>query len=180
MSPILHQFQPGLSPDMPAISIVVPCCNALAYTRLCLEALFRHTSPPYQLLLIDNGSTDGTSAYIREAAARATDIEITIIRNEANAGFPAAVHQGLRAASAEHIVLLNNDTIVTHGWMDGLVETACEDPASTAAAGPLSNYAAGAQHIAVDYTDLSGLARFSDNHRQHSDAGSRAVDRLSA
>src|SRR5262249_30142910 len=63
-------------------------------------------------------------------------------------------------------------------WMDGLVETACEDPASTAAAGPLSNYAAGAQHIAVDYTDLSGLARFSDNHRQHSDAGSRAGDRL--
>ena len=51
-------------------SILILCCNQLAYTRLCLESILRYTRPPYELVLVDNGSTDDTSAYLEEIHRR--------------------------------------------------------------------------------------------------------------
>jgi len=51
-------------------SIIVPCCNQVAFTRFCLQALFRFTCPAWELIIIDNGSTDGTELYVAGGATR--------------------------------------------------------------------------------------------------------------
>ena len=77
------------------VSIVVLCCNELEYTRLCLKSVLRRTRPPYELVLIDNGSTDGTPAYLEEVRSRPGPARVEVVRNETNAGFPAGCNQGL-------------------------------------------------------------------------------------
>jgi glycosyltransferase involved in cell wall biosynthesis len=104
----------------PLASIVIPCWNQRGFTELCLQALFRHTRPAWELIVIDNGSTDDTVAYlagVRDAAG----VPVTVIRNPENLGFPRAINQGLHAARGEYLVLLNNDAVVTDGWLDQLI-----------------------------------------------------------
>src|SRR5207249_8450710 len=49
-------------------SLIILCCNELDYTRQCLESVLQHTRPPYELVLVDNGSTDGTAEYLAEVS----------------------------------------------------------------------------------------------------------------
>src|SRR5580692_1088366 len=98
-------------------SVIVPCWNQLEFTRQCVTALKNHTRPPWELIVIDNGSTDGTGAYlsgVQDAAA----VAVTVIANRENRGFPAAINQGLQHARGEFLVLLNNDVVVTDAWLD--------------------------------------------------------------
>jgi GT2 family glycosyltransferase len=109
-----------MKPTQRMTSIIVPCWNQLSFTLLCLEALFRHTRPPWELIVVDNGSTDGTGLYL--AGVRdSVSVPVTLIGNERNVGFPRAINQGLEAAAGEYLVLLNNDAIVTEGWLDRLI-----------------------------------------------------------
>ena len=104
-------------------SIIVPTWNQLEFTRQCIAALRRFTRPPWELIVIDNGSTDGTAAYlggVQEAAA----VPVTVISNTANRGFPAAINQGLQAARGDYLVLLNNDVVVTDAWLEQMVALA--------------------------------------------------------
>ena len=116
-------------------SIIVPCCNNLRYTKECLRSVARCTRKPYELVVVDNGSTDGTPAYFeslrRSGAAR-------VIRNPRNLGFAGAVNQGMRAAQGDFLVWLNNDAIVTPHWLERLIACARRAP-WVAAAGPLTN-----------------------------------------
>ena len=104
-------------------SIIVPCWNQLEFTRQCITALKNHTRPPWELIAIDNGSTDGTGVYlagVRDLAG----VPVTIVSNATNRGFPAAINQGLHLSRGEYLVLLNNDVIVTDGWLDQLIALA--------------------------------------------------------
>ncbi len=104
-------------------SIIIPCFNQLEFTRHCLRALFRHTRPPWELIVIDNGSTDGTGVYLA-GVQDSSPAPVTVITNAANRGFPAAINQGLRVARGEYLVLLNNDAVVTDSWLDQLIALA--------------------------------------------------------
>jgi glycosyltransferase involved in cell wall biosynthesis len=101
-------------------SIIIPCWNQLAFTRQCLQSVFRHTRLAFELIVVDNGSTDGTGAYLA-GVADAARVPVTVIGNATNQGFPAAINQGLKAARGGYLVLLNNDVVVTDGWLDQLV-----------------------------------------------------------
>ena len=96
--------EPWFAPPPPAAdetaSIVVLCCNELEYTRLCLESVLRRTRPPYELVLIDNGSADGTPDYLNEIRARPGPDRVEVARNETNRGFPAGCNQGLARRGA--------------------------------------------------------------------------------
>jgi glycosyltransferase involved in cell wall biosynthesis len=163
-------------------SIIVPCFNQVEFTRLCFQALFRHTRSPWELIVVNNGSTDGTGDYlsgIRDAAG----VPVTIVKNPGNRGFPAAINQGLQHARGEYLVLLNNDAVVTDGWLDQLiglsaarVEAADErtggdgSPAVIGLVGPMSNYATPPQWVEdVPYRDLDEMQAFArrwrDEHR---------------
>jgi GT2 family glycosyltransferase len=70
--------------------------------------------------VVDNGSDDGTAAYLAGVRDMAS-VPVTVVTNLTNLGFPAAVNQGLRLARGEYLVLLNNDVVVTDGWLDQLI-----------------------------------------------------------
>jgi GT2 family glycosyltransferase len=155
----------------PKVSVVVVTFDNLEYNRACLESLRRSTEwPNLEFLFVDNGSRDGTAEWLeREAQARPG--EMKVIRNAGNLGFAAAVNQGVSACTGEYVCLLNNDTVVTPGWLSALVGHLERDP-GVAMVGPSTNEIANAARIPVGYEDLAGLPdwarRFVSAHRDES------------
>lgn len=117
--------------------IIVCVHNALSDVKRCLESVVRHTSPPYSLILVDDGSGPATSDYLRQFAGLH---KATLLTNEEARGYTRAANQGLRKSSAEYVVLLNSDTVVTPEWLDRLVACAESDP-QIGMVGPLSSTA---------------------------------------
>jgi GT2 family glycosyltransferase/tetratricopeptide (TPR) repeat protein len=159
------------------VSVVIPCCNEAGYTRLCLESVLRHTRPPYELVLIDNGSTDETPALMEAARGRLGAQRVAVVRNPTNLGFPKACNQGLGQARGRHVVFLNNDTVVSDGWLDGLVARAAL--AQVGLLGAVSNYAPDPQRVEPGYSDLGGLAAFAARRRREYAGQALGVERLS-
>ena len=145
-----------------SISILIVTHNQLEFTRLCIDSIREHTSEPYELIAVDNGSSDGTCEYLQELGSQLQDrdqardslkpspVGMTIVANAQNRGFPAAVNQGIEAATGEYILLLNNDTVVTAGWLSALLRAITSDD-EIVMAGPVSNFVSGAQQIEVPY-----------------------------
>ena len=94
-------------------SIVVPVLNRPDLTRRCLESVVRNTTSPHELILVDNGSDEGTRRMLRGFPAR-------VLRNPRNLGFARAVNRGIRASRGDVVVLLNSDTEVPRGWVEGM------------------------------------------------------------
>jgi len=135
-------------------SIVIVAHNQLKYTRICIESVLKRTHYPFKLVLVDNGSTDGTVDYFRSIEGA------VVIHNDTNTGFPCGANAGLRAAEGRYVVLLNNDTIVTDGWLTRLVEAAEED-GTIGLVGPLTNHSKGAQLLEKrDFNDLQELEKY--------------------
>ncbi|MGD9496571.1 MAG: glycosyltransferase family 2 protein [Armatimonadota bacterium] len=114
-------------------SIIVVSYNKRPYTRLCLQSLLRGDPRPAQIVVIDNGSQDGTVEMIEDefsAQAREAGVECVLIRNGANLGACTARNQGLEVASGEYIGFMDNDVAVrSRGWLGLLAEVLEEDPA---------------------------------------------------
>ncbi|NLF39973.1 glycosyltransferase, partial [bacterium] len=115
------------TPTAPDVTIVILTWNGIEYTKRCLDSLRRETAAAsYRLIVVDNGSTDGTVEYLR--AMR----DVTVIANETNRGFVAANNQAIAAADpASDIVLLNNDIEIPHDqaeWLARLRRTAYSAP----------------------------------------------------
>jgi GT2 family glycosyltransferase/2-polyprenyl-3-methyl-5-hydroxy-6-metoxy-1,4-benzoquinol methylase/tetratricopeptide (TPR) repeat protein len=147
----------------PRVSIVVLAWNELLYTRECLASIQACTRMPYELVLVDNGSTDETLQFFRSVPGA------KVIANGANLGFAGGNNRGILAATGDYIVILNNDTLVTDGWLEGLLACADEDPA-IGIVGPMSNYVSGPQLVAdAAYADFAALqtyaAEFRARHR---------------
>ncbi|MES2789462.1 MAG: glycosyltransferase [Planctomycetota bacterium] len=149
----LLRVTPAPRPNFGLTSIILVTHNQWDYTRHCLESLRFRTNDPYELIVVDNGSTDGTPAFLRSLN------DITLISNPDNRGFPAAVNQGLAVARGRQVLLLNNDTLLTTGWLRRLL-TALYQHRQNGLVGPVSNQVSGPQQIATDYRDLASLDGF--------------------
>ena len=104
-------------------SLVIPVYNQWAFTEACLGSLRAHTRAEHEIIVIDNASRDQTPARLAEL----TEPALTVLSNERNLGFTLAANQGMRAAAGDFVVLLNNDTEVTEGWLEGLLAVAQSD-----------------------------------------------------
>ena len=82
------------------VSIMIPCCGQLEYTKLCVPALLKHTRPPYELIFLDIGSLDGTSAYLAGLAA-AAKVRVEVVRTPTDLGIAQAIQDALRLARGE-------------------------------------------------------------------------------
>ncbi len=132
----------------PAASIVVLTHDNLAFSRLCLESVLASPEQcPFELVVVDNASRDGTPAYLLELAAR--DARVRPILLGTNLGFAAGVNLGLDAALGGAFVLLNNDTVVAPGWLTRLLRHL--DEPSVGLAGPVTNEAPGLARVGVSY-----------------------------
>ena len=148
-------------PDYGLTSIIIVTHNQLPYTQQCIDSLRMRTDEPYELILVDNGSTDGTLDFLNSLAGT------RVILNADNRGFPAAVNQGIAASSGQNILLLNNDTLVTTGWLHRLL-VQLHSAEDIGIVGPVSNNISGPQQIQVTYTDLASLDGFAwDWGKQH-------------
>jgi GT2 family glycosyltransferase len=103
--------------------IVVPVWNQLGPTKDCLSSVFKNTSYPFRLIIVDNASDNAMRIYLEGLKAE-RDASVTLIRNERNLGFIRAVNQGIDASDANFICILNNDTIVTKSWLGEMVRVA--------------------------------------------------------
>ncbi len=167
----LVSAEPVDVPDHGLISIVLVTYNQLAYTRQCLASIGLVTDEPYELIVVDNGSTDGTLEYLRACP------DLRLIQNGENRGFPAAANQGIAASQGRQIVLLNNDTLVTTGWLRRLVAALHADP-NIGLAGPCTNYSSGPQQVDANYDDLMDLDGFAWQWGQAHDGVRQDTDRL--
>ena len=148
----------------PLVSIVILTCNQLKYTRKCLASILEHTGPSFEIIVVDNGSVDGTPEFLDSQFEEKFPADrLKVIKNKENKGFAAGNNQGIAAARGEYILLMNNDIVVTPGWLDRLIACAERNPRA-GIVGPMSNYVSGPQLVKfVDYNTqtLEGLERFS-------------------
>ncbi|HEX4440435.1 MAG TPA: polysaccharide pyruvyl transferase family protein [Thermoanaerobaculia bacterium] len=142
----------------PKVSIVLVTYGRADLTRLCLESLFARTEwPNLEVIVVDNASPDGTGDLL-EALAR-TEPRLKVIRNAENRGFAAATNAGLAVATGDYLVPLNNDTVLTHGWVTALIRHLASDP-SLGLVGPVTNAIANAAQVEVGYRGLDDLSRW--------------------
>lgn len=138
-------------------SIIIPTFNGLPLLKDCVASIRRHTEGvPHEVIVVDNGSTDGTVNFCLQE-------RLAFVSLPANAGFPAACNYGLRAAGGDALLLLNNDILVTPGWLELLL--AClESAEDVGMVGPLTNYASGKQQIREPFTHIDDMAARYNGH----------------
>ena len=130
----------------PLVSILVPCCGMLEYTKLLVPSILRHTRPPYELIFIDIGSLDGTAEYLAGVATVQSTIRVEIVHTPTDLGIHDVCKEAIKKARGEFLVLLNNDTVVTGSWLNQLIGLLTFSPA-VGMVGPMSNYAAPPQLV---------------------------------
>ena len=105
------------------VTVIVVNWNGRHHLEGCLAALQAQTFTGFDIIVVDNGSTDGSVEWLK-----AHFPWVRLICNAHNAGFAAANNQAIRSTETEFIVTLNNDTRAEPGWLAALVETAKSDP----------------------------------------------------
>ncbi|WP_223069485.1 glycosyltransferase family 2 protein [Paenibacillus caui] len=120
-------------------SIIIPTYNGLHLLSRLVESIREHTDAPYEIIVVDNGSDDGTKEYcVRE--------QLILISLPRNMGFPIACNKGLAASAGDQLLLLNNDCLVTPRWLSQL-STALNSADDIGIVGPVTNYASGMQRL---------------------------------
>ena len=128
------------APSMQIASIIMLSWNAPEYTEIAVRSIREHTTVPYEIIIVDNGSQAATIERLKRLS------DVHIIYNDRNMGFAHGCNQGIAAASGTHLVLLNNDVIVTDGWLEALLDAHRRIPTIGISA-PRSNYVAGHQQV---------------------------------
>jgi GT2 family glycosyltransferase len=149
--------------NLPLTSIVILTCDQLDYTRQCLNSIFARTDSPFELIIVDNGSRDGTVDYLSSLSrSDSACLRIKLIENKENQGFAKGCNQGLAEARGDYLLLLNNDVVVTTGWLSRLVG-ALQNNNRLGFVGPMSNYVSGPQWVSkpsYNVRTLEGLEQF--------------------
>ena len=133
---------------MTGTSIIIPVYNALDFARACLESVYEApTSVPFEVIVVDNGSTPEVGVWLaREQEQRQ---HLVVLRFDQPLGFSRAVNEGARRARHDTLVLLNSDTLVTDGWLDGLRDALLSD-SRLGVVSPLTNYATNPRQVDLE------------------------------
>ncbi|MBN1174128.1 MAG: glycosyltransferase [Micromonosporaceae bacterium] len=143
-----------------SVTIVIPVWNAAETTKTCLAALRVTLAPDDQVVVVDNGSQDETPGLL------AAQPWIDVVTHEENRGFAAGCNAGAALARHPIVIFLNNDTIPTQGWIEGLIAP-FTDP-GVGATGPMSNFVSGPQLIedpAYQPRTIEDIAAYADGLR---------------
>ena len=114
-------MSPG-SPSLPRVSVIIPHYNGREILLRCLEGLSRDDYPALEIIVVDNASTDGSAAAAKERFPG-----IRVVSSDRNLGFAGGCNLGMESAAGDYFVLLNNDAVVSSGWLEPLVRRAEED-----------------------------------------------------
>lgn len=103
----------------PRISVIILNWNGRDHLAACLPSLLRQTYTDFEVVVVDNGSTDGSVTFVQRQFP-----QVQLIGNETNLGFAAANNQAIRATQSEFVALLNNDTVADPHWLEALLSAA--------------------------------------------------------
>lgn len=139
------------------VSVIVVTYNNLALTRACLKSLEEHSDyPKIEIIVVDNNSQDESQIYLSEWVKQKSSHKL--ILNNDNKGFAAANNQGLKVAEGEYLVLLNNDTYVTPGWVRTMIGHFKRD-ASIGLMGPVTNNIGNEAKINIEYKTMDDMLK---------------------
>ncbi|HUT53224.1 MAG TPA: glycosyltransferase family 2 protein [bacterium] len=105
------------------VAVVIVNYNRAELLRQCIASVLAQTVPPAEIIVVDNGSSDGSAEMVERSFGAA----VRVIRLERNQGFAGGNNAGIAAASSEWIALLNNDATADPGWIAGMMEAAERD-----------------------------------------------------
>ncbi|MBP1966984.1 glycosyltransferase family 2 protein [Paenibacillus aceris] len=134
---------------MNATSIIIPTFNEKALLMDCIYSIRLHTQTPYEIIVVDNGSTDGTLDFLIQE-------RVPFVSFHDNKGFPVACNTGMKLAKGSTILLLNNDVLLTPNWLVNMLDCLYHSP-DVGIVGPMTNYASGRQKIIEPYTTLEEM-----------------------
>ncbi|MDP2178386.1 MAG: glycosyltransferase [Methylophilaceae bacterium] len=139
----------------PKVSVIVVTFNNIDLTRACLESLDEYSQyEQLEIIVVDNASSDGSPAFLSEWVANGHNRRLVL--NDDNRGFAAANNQGLAAATGEYLVMLNNDTYVTPGWIRTLVRHLQRDR-TIGLIGPVTNNIGNEAKIDIAYEGMGEM-----------------------
>jgi GT2 family glycosyltransferase/Flp pilus assembly protein TadD len=160
--PFLKEINiPGLT------SIIILTHNRLEQAKKCVKSIRRHTPEAHEIIFVDNGSTDGTVKWLQSQIRENKNYQL--IENRENVGVAKGRNQGMNLSQGEFLLLLDNDVIVSEGWLSGMQECLKHAP-DAGIVGPMTNSKSGLQQIAdesyrsVDYLDKY-VAKFKEQYR---------------
>ena len=146
----------------PLASIITVTVNNIDYTKLCIESIFAKTAyPNYELIIVDNASSDGTCEWLQELREKHNNVKVVL--NKENLGFAAAINIGIKESKGEYIIFLNNDTIVTRGWINGLTQHLMKT-LGIGMVGPVTNSIGNEAKINVKYRDELSMELFAEKY----------------
>jgi len=116
--------------DFPLVSIVVLNWNGMKYLEECLRSLTCLTYPNYEIIVVDNASSDASPDIVRRSFQN-----VRLIANNCNLGVAKGNNIGIKAARGDFVVLLNNDVVVDPSWLSELVKTVMQSPKTGIASG---------------------------------------------
>jgi len=149
----------------PGASIVIVTHDNLLFSRMTLESVIACTEYPcHEVIVVDNGSRDGTAAWLYELAA--SNPRVRLVMNPGNVGFARACNQGLALARGDVLVLLNDDTLVPPGWLPRLMRPLGD--ADVGLVGAVTNRIGNEAEVPTEYTNWGEMLEF---------AGARARER---
>lgn len=134
---------------MNATSIIIPTFNEKDLLMDCIYSIRHHTQLPYEIIVVDNGSTDGTLDFLLQEA-------VPFVSFPDNRGFPIACNTGMKLAKGSTILLLNNDVLLTPNWLVNMLDCLYHTQ-DIGIVGPMTNYASGRQKISEPYTNLEEM-----------------------
>lgn len=142
------------SPEMPRVSVIIPNWNGSEHLPDCLAALEAQSFTDFEVVVVDNNSTDGSVEWVRCHHPR-----VRVLPRADNGGFSKAVNAGIGVAAGEYVALLNNDTVAEPGWLGALVLALDEHPGyDFAASKMLLFYDPGRLNAAGDVYALARVA----------------------
>ena len=104
------------------ISVVIPNLNGIQYLPQCLSSLHCQTLQNIEIIVVDNGSVDGSPVYIKKEFPLVRLIEL-----KENSGFAEGCNIGIRASGGDYVALLNSDTEVEPQWLEELYKSASKN-----------------------------------------------------
>ncbi len=135
--------------SLPKVSVVVLTYNNLELTEACLDSLIRWTDyPNLEIIVVDNASTDGSPDYLKKFKEEYPQIKL--ILSPTNLGFAAGNNLGLKEATGDYLVMLNNDTVVTPGWVMTMLRH-FESDSDIGIVGPVTNNIGNEAKVAIEY-----------------------------
>jgi GT2 family glycosyltransferase len=137
------------------VSVIILNWNGRHFLERCLQPLLTQTFQDFEIVLVDNGSKDGSVSFLEEHYP-----QVRLITNQENQGFAAANNQAIRATDSEFVATLNNDTEVTPNWLEELVRAAdmADDKTGAYASKMLFTYRPGMIQSAGIALDRAGIA----------------------